>query len=253
MERWQKMLKKIPDYQINEDGAIREWMHPDFLDNYHHRHQSHIYPVFPGFEITKEENPEIFEACRVAVEKRLVIGLKFQTGWSLAHMSNIYARLGEGDRALECLELLSRACLGDNFFTYHNACSNMGITGKMIIGRTAPFQIDANFGWTAAVNEMLIFSKCGLIKLLPAVSSNWVKGSVTGTLCRGGIEASIEWDFENKTLNASFISSSDQTVKVKLPKIATSVQCDSYFTQSEKEYCTIKLTKNKKVNLDCLL
>ena len=79
-EEWQKMLSKIPDYEINEDGAIKEWLHPDFKDNYHHRHQSHIYPLFPGFEVNEQSNKELFEAMKVAVEKRLCIGLKEQTG-----------------------------------------------------------------------------------------------------------------------------------------------------------------------------
>jgi alpha-L-fucosidase 2 len=52
--RWRELLAKLPDYQINEDGAIREWLHPDLPDNYHHRHQSHIYPLFPGLEVTEE-------------------------------------------------------------------------------------------------------------------------------------------------------------------------------------------------------
>ena len=58
------------------------------------------------------ENPELYEAIETAVEKRLTIGLTSQTGWSFAHMANIYARLEQGERALECLELLTRACVG---------------------------------------------------------------------------------------------------------------------------------------------
>ena len=116
VKRWKKQLADMPDYQVNKDGAICEWMHPDFEDNYEHRHQSHIYPVFPGMEVTEESNPEIYEACRVAIEKRLVIGLQSQTGWSMAHMANVYARLGDGERAMDALNILSsnfvvRTCL----------------------------------------------------------------------------------------------------------------------------------------------
>ena len=100
VERWRKILAKLPDYDINEDGAIKEWIHPELKDNYHHRHQSHIYPLFPGIEVTEENNPELFKAIKIAVEKRLTVGLTAQTGWSFAHMANIYARLGDGERAL---------------------------------------------------------------------------------------------------------------------------------------------------------
>lgn len=223
LPRWRAMLGKIPAYQINRDGALREWMHPDFEDNYHHRHQSHIYPLFPGFEITEETHPELFEACRIAVEKRLVIGLKQQTGWSLSHMAGIYARLGDGDRALECLEILSRSCLGDNLFTYHNDWRNQGISLKM--GR-APFQIDANLGWTAAMQEMLLFSARGMIKLLPARPKRWVRGQFRQLRCRGGVTVSLEWDMERRSSVATLTSDRTQTVELQLPAAASSVAAE---------------------------
>lgn len=215
MARWQGMLARLPAYQINADGAIREWLHPAFDDNYHHRHQSHLYPVFPGLEVPPESNPGIFEACRVAVEKRLVIGLTSQTGWSMAHMANIYARLGMGDRALECLEILTRSSVGPNLFTYHNDWRMMGLSSGW--GGEPPFQIDANFGMTAAVLEMLVFSKPGIIKLLPALPGRWRSGKVSGIRCRGGITVDMEWDVAAGTLDATLVAQGDQTVFVNVP------------------------------------
>jgi alpha-L-fucosidase 2 len=45
-----------PEYTVNEDGALCEWIHPEMRDNYSHRHVSHLYPIFPGNEITQESN-----------------------------------------------------------------------------------------------------------------------------------------------------------------------------------------------------
>ncbi|MEI6892107.1 MAG: glycoside hydrolase N-terminal domain-containing protein [Pontiella sp.] len=213
LERWQAMLDKIPAYQINEDGAVSEWMHPFFDDNYAHRHQSHIYPVFPGLEVTRESDPELFEAFEVAIRKRLEIGIGSQTGWSLAHMANVYARMGEGDDALNCLSLLARACVMNNFYTTHNDWRNSGIGVPFA---PAPYQIDANFGWTAAIQEMLLFSVVGKITVLPALSKDWKKGSVNGLLARGGVEISIDWNLP-ENVEVRLVAKEDQTVLLSTP------------------------------------
>lgn len=218
--RWRAMLDKLPEYEVNDDGAMKEWLHPAFEDNYHHRHQSHVYPVFPGLEVTAESNRRVYDACRVAVEKRLVIGLTSQTGWSMAHMANVYARLGQGDRANECLELITRASTGPNLLTYHNDWRKMGLTLGTWGAGHPPFQIDANLGFTAAVLEMLAFSKPGLVKLLPALPGGWTRGSVSGIACRGGVTLDMQWDQANGDLTAKLASNSDQRVRVHLPAMA---------------------------------
>jgi alpha-L-fucosidase 2 len=216
VEKWKGMLQKIPAYQINKDGAIREWMHPYFPDNYHHRHQSHIYPLFPGIEVTSRSDLRTFEAFKKAIQKRLEIGISEQTGWSLAHMANVYARLKEGDQALECLNLLARSCVMNNLYTTHNDWRSMGIGVEM---EWAPYQIDANMGWTAAIQEMLLFSLPGRLEILPALPKAWPKGSVTGLLARGGIEVSIRWDIPEDLIEVELVSlGKDQETELSFPR-----------------------------------
>ncbi|RMD83130.1 MAG: glycoside hydrolase family 95 protein, partial [Lentisphaerae bacterium] len=217
LETWRSMLKKIPPYQINEDGALREWMHPDFPDNYSHRHQSHLYPVFPGFEIDEQRTPELYRACCVALDKRMVIGLKDQTGWSLAHMANVRARLGEGEKAHRALEILAQTCVGVNLFTYHNDYRKMGPTLHMIAGRRPPFQIDANFGWTAAIFEMLVFSRPGYLRVLPALPRVWSKGRIKNLCCRGCITVSMAWDQGKNVVTLELNSPISQSVQIRWP------------------------------------
>ena len=213
--KWKAMLRDLPEYEINEDGAIKEWLHPDFKDNYQHRHQSHIYPLFPGFEINEQDNKELYDAAKVAVEKRLCIGLKDQSGWSLAHMANIFARLGNGNKAKECLDLLVRFCTGDNLYTYHNDWRNMGVTLKYIHGGHAPFQIDANMGYTAAVYEMLMYSDLDKIKLLPALPDEWRQGRINNLRTRGGLGVSIEWS--EHTLSVCITADFDKDINIGAP------------------------------------
>lgn len=237
---WEAMLEGIPAYQINEDGAIREWMHPDYEDNYHHRHQSHIYPVFPGTEVTRDNNPELFEAFVTAVRKRNVVGLGQQTGWSLAHMANNYARMGEGNLALECLDLISRSCIMNNFYTLHNDWRSMGIGLDM---EWAPYQIDANMGWSAAVQEMLVYSVPGHIQVLPALPERWEKGIAGPLLARGGIEVSIQWDRIAGSIEVELMAPhGDQEVRLSLPE-------GGGFSNGPQNGITVSLEQGKKRRL----
>jgi len=251
VKRWKKLLDDMPEYQINEDGALREWLHPDFRDNYEHRHQSHIYPLFPGQEITLESSPELYEACKIAIEKRLTIGLKSQTGWSLAHMANVYARLGDGDRATEALNILSRCCLGQNLFTYHNDWRRMGATLTTVWGRTSPFQMDANFGIAAAVTEMLCGSSPEILRILPALPSEWTVGEFHDILTRTGTRTSVKWDMND--IDITLTAERNTVFDLKLPGEVEDLRCDQPDTLGKskygKNYRIVRLDKGQEINV----
>lgn len=253
IKRWKAILAAMPEYQINEDGALREWMHPDFADNYEHRHQSHIYPLFPGMEVTEESNPEIYEAAKVAIEKRLRIGLKSQTGWSLAHMANVYARLGDGERAKEALDILSRCCLGQNLFTYHNDWRDMGVTLDLTYGRSAPFQMDANFGTTAAITEMLCSSTSDMLRILPALPEDWTEGSFRDVLTRVGVSTSAQWDMKNKQVEITLLAARNTSFDLKFYDDIKELKCSSPKSMSESDfgnnYRKVKLEKGEQISL----
>lgn len=245
---WEKMILAIPEYEINEDGAIKEWMHPDFKDNYHHRHQSHIYPLFPGFEVNEENNKELFDAMEIAVNKRLVIGLKSQTGWSLAHMANIFARLNNGEKAKECLDLLIRFCTGKNLYTYHNDWRNMGVTLKYLHAGHAPYQVDANMGFVSAVYEMLLYSDMDKIKLLPALPKELKEGKIEHIQARHGFDVSISWN--EKTVIAEIKSLLGNEVNVGIKNYAFATQSSKLKDSKYKGYKLLTLAKGEKITLE---
>ncbi len=180
-DSFRTLLQKIPAYQINEDGAVREWMHPDLDDNYHHRHLSHIYPIFPGCEVTSFSDPDLFEKFRRAVQLRK---LGSQSGWSLVHMACIYARLGEAERAAECLDIMAKSVVLDSLFTIHNDWRRMGMTLNW--EDSAIVQLDAAFGAVNALQEMLFCPQKNALSILPALPARLSHGRATGLVFPGG-------------------------------------------------------------------
>ena len=184
---FRELLEKIPPYFINHDGAVQEWMHPQLEDNYAHRHLSHIYPVFPGMEVTAQNNPSLFEAFRKAVDLRK---LGSQSNWSLTHMSSIYARFGEAEKAVECLDIMTKSVLLDSLFTIANDWRGMGIT---LPWGNPPVQLDAVFGTVNAMQEMLFRWQKEALSILPALPKRLQSGTVRGIVFPEG-KIDIVWN-----------------------------------------------------------
>ena len=175
-------LKKLPPWKIGKEGQLQEWFYDYPETDIHHRHLSHLYGLYPGNLISRE-NPELLDACRVVLERRGDEG----TGWCMAWKACLWAKLGDGNHALKLLK--NQLC-----FTREEECSltGGGIYPNMLCAHP-PFQIDGNFGFAAAVLEMLIQYEGDKIFLLPALPDEWTDGRISSLKAPGGITIGFKW------------------------------------------------------------
>lgn len=189
-------LNKLAGPKIGSDGRLMEWAEEFPEAEPGHRHISHMFAVHPGSQITVENTPELAAAAKKSLDYRIANG-GGHTGWSAAWLISQYARLQDGEKANANLATVLSKSTSPNLFGQH-----------------PPFQMDANFGATAGIAEMLVQSHAGLIHLLPALPAEWPSGEVKGLKARGGFEVDMKWE-EGKLVSAKIHSASVGQTKVK--------------------------------------
>lgn len=197
----QTEITKLDPILIGTSGQIKEYREENAYSDIgdpHHRHISHLCPLYPGTLINSDRD-EWMQAARKTLDLR---GSK-TTGWAMAHRMNCRARLGEGEKAHEIYQDFIKERTVPNLWTLH-----------------PPFQIDGNFGTTAGVAEMLLQSHEEYIKILPALPEAWCDGFYDGLVARGNFVFAVEW--KNSRPNAITVTSrSGGECRIACPCIET--------------------------------
>ena len=106
----------------------------------------------------------------------------------MAWKINFWARLQDGDHAYKLLGDLLRPCVDE-----HTKEVKGGGSYPNLFCAHPPFQIDGNFGFAAAVLEMLVQYEEQKIVFLPALPDEWKDGMAEGVKAPGNITLNFKW------------------------------------------------------------
>ncbi|MGY4771447.1 glycoside hydrolase family 95 protein [Kribbella sp. CWNU-51] len=167
--------ERLPKIGTTPDGRLLEWPTDWQPSEPQHRHQSHLYGLYPGAEIDPTRTPDWAAAARASLELRTAGATN--GGWTAAWLVALWARLFEPEKASAVIQDYLSRLVSDNLL--HR-------DGDI-------FQIDANFGMTGCIPELLLQSHTDVIRVLPALPAGWPDGSFHGLRARGGLTFDVTW------------------------------------------------------------
>ncbi|MGV9270422.1 glycosyl hydrolase family 95 catalytic domain-containing protein [Kitasatospora sp. NPDC003701] len=207
--RWTALLAQLPDYTVNNDGALAEWSWPGLTDRYNHRHVHHLYGAWPLHEINPEDRPDLVRSAGRALDLR---GDENLSAHGSLHRALARARLKDGAGVHENLrKILGGNMLFRSLMTSHNP-------------DLTTYNCDAANTLPAVLAEALLYTRPGVLELLPALPGQLAKGTVKGVRGRNRVLVnSLSWDTAARTVTATVVSDITQEITLICRRGITSV------------------------------
>ena len=236
--KWKAMLTKLPPSLLEPDGTLKEWAWPTLAENYTQRHVSHLYGAWPGDEIDPDRTPQLALAAMMADRRRVPERL---AAHGRCHRALVGTRLK--DRYMvdtELRQLIEQGHVGTTLRTSHDPY-------------IAP-QPDAQGGIEAIVMEMVLYSRPGVIEVLPALPPSLLKGSINGMLARTFARVNnLVWDMEARTVDITITSLRKQDItliaRYGIEEISAPAGVLAASLQKGKANCELHLPQNQPVNI----
>jgi len=240
-KKWDQILSEWPELAADSETGLM--FAPGYPYNESHRHFSHLMAFHPLGLIDISNGESDQEHIQNTLKNLEEIGTDRWTGYSFSWQGNLYARSFNGEKAAEALRIFAECfCLKNSFHVNGDQCK-AGYS-KMTY---RPFTLEGNFAFASAIQEMLIQSHSGVVKLFPAVPSDWMDISFSDLRTYGAFLVSAV--LQNGSVNQVEIrAESGGEIVLEDPFKGVEFSCDKAFTKVG-ENLVFNLGKGESVNL----
>jgi alpha-L-fucosidase 2 len=167
-QRWNQVLSEMPDLALDADSK-KLLVARDYSLPFSHRHFSHLMAIHPLGLVCWENGDEDRATIKASLTELEEKGTSLWTGYSFSWLASLAARARDGDKAEKALEIFSTAFCLRNSFHCNGDQSGKGYSNF----RYRPFTLEGNFAAAAGLQEMLLQSYSGTIRVFPAVPASW--------------------------------------------------------------------------------
>lgn len=242
---WQKLLEQFPEKQCASDGTFREFINSIISVDYTGISNGTLYSAYFGDDVnflTDEETKSHYEVT--ADKKRSVPSA--QNSYNMTVLAAVYARLGDGEKANECLTNAVRGCVIDNLAFVDKDWRGMGVCGS---GVWTPVQLNVNVVFAHVVQQMLMYSHGDIIAVFPSLPKTWDSVSFKDFAAENGVTVSASYDAEKKTLVVALESKRETDVHIYLPEFVKKLVKINMGVKASGKNFNITLPAGKAVEL----
>ena len=168
---WNQLMLQVPELLQDENGGLA--IAPGHSYKQSHRHFSHLMAIHPLGLIDKSHGAAETQTIDRSLATLDKYGPHYWCGYSYSWLGSLKARAFDGEGAAAALrDFATNFCLRNTF----HANGDQKNEGKSRF-TYRPFTLEGNLAFAAGVQEMLIQSHTGVIKLFPAVPADWLNVS----------------------------------------------------------------------------
>mgnify|MGYP000946152141 FL=1 len=183
---WKEIGSQLPDYDLDKDGALT--FAKGFPYDQSHRHFSHAMAIHPLGLLDWSQGEKSQQIIQATLKKLKDYGPDYWTGYSYSWFGNMKARAFDGEGAAEELRTFAECfCLRNTFHV--NGDQTKSGKSKFTY---RPFTLEGNFAFASGIQEMLLQSHTGIVRVFPAIPAGWSDVSFDNLRAMGAFVISAE-------------------------------------------------------------